>query len=119
VLGEAFVNTYTPEDVTTYLHIFVYHFRFFLTTYNSIEKFANYMLEAKHWEVKRILAHGTSGFSFSPAETARQQLCALFHNEQHRSPTPLPPSATQTSWAADILPSHPTMQQFVVSSKFT
>jgi len=67
----------TPEDVITYLHIFVYHFGFFLTTYNGIKKFANYALEGKHSLIKCILGYSTSGFSYGPAELAHQDLCAL------------------------------------------
>jgi len=71
------VLSHGPEEVTTYLHIFVYHFVFFLTTYKGIKKFANYTLEGKHSTIKWILAYSTSGFSYGPAEAAWQELCAL------------------------------------------
>ncbi|ELR23713.1 uncharacterized protein ACA1_073570 [Acanthamoeba castellanii str. Neff] len=60
--GQAFVDAYQAEDVTTYIHIFVFHFGFFLDKYNGLEKFANYALEGKHSVIKRILAYGSSGF---------------------------------------------------------
>jgi len=75
--GLAFVNAHGPEEVTTYLHIFVYHFGFFLATYNGTKKFANYALEGKHSTIIRILAYSTSRFSYGPAEAAQQELCAL------------------------------------------
>lgn len=40
--------TYASEDVTMYIHIFVYHYSFYLKTYNSIKKFTNFALEGKH-----------------------------------------------------------------------
>jgi len=58
------------------------------TCYNGIEKFANYALEGKHSTIKWILAYSTSGFSYGPAEEARQELCALLQLEQHTPPVP-------------------------------
>ncbi len=118
-LGQAFVAAYTQEDVTTYLHIFVYHYGYFLATYDGIEKFANFDLEGKHSVIKRILAHSTSGFSYGPSETARQELSALLRAEVHALTAALPPTSTKTSWAEEILPQHPSIQQYVVSSKWT
>jgi len=66
--GKAFVCAHTPEDVTKYLHIFVYHFGFFLATYYSIKKFANY--KGKHSLIRHILVYSTPGFSYGPAELA-------------------------------------------------
>ncbi len=116
--GEAFLDAHAPEHVTTYIHIFVFHFGFFLETYNGIEKFANYALEGKHSTVKRILAYGTSGFSHGPAETARQQLCALLRDELHNEPGLLKPSKKKT-WAEATLPKHPSISDYVTSTKMT
>jgi hypothetical protein len=115
--GKAFTNTYSSEDVTTYIHIFVYHYGYFLETYNGIEKFANFALEGKHGTVKRILKNNTSGFSYGPGETARQELCALLREEIHQESRPAPNPSKKTSWAEAILPNHPPMKPFVISSK--
>jgi H+/gluconate symporter-like permease len=68
--GQAFIDVYQAEDVTTYIHIFMFHFGFFLDKYNSLEKFANYALEGKHSVIKWILAYSSSGFRYRPSETA-------------------------------------------------
>lgn len=120
--GEAFVDANEPEDVTTYLHIFVYHYGFFLATYNGIEKFANYALEGKHSVVKRILAFNTARFSYGPAETARQQLCALLRGEIHRPPTEsIPQPSRKKNWSESVLQLHPTLedQGYVLSATRT
>lgn len=87
--GLAYIAAYPKEKVTTYMHIFVYHYRFFLSRYNGIEKFTNYALEGKHKVTKRILVYGTSGLGGrsngddAQARVARQQLEALLHDEVH------------------------------------
>jgi hypothetical protein len=74
---------YSRKDVTTYMHILVYHYGEFLEKYGGIEKFANYALESKHSIMKRILAGCTSGFSRGPAELVRQELRMLIRLEKH------------------------------------
>jgi hypothetical protein len=85
--GQAFCTAYGRKQVTTYMHIFVYHYGFFLQTYHGIEKFANYALEGKHRVTKRTLARATSGFGGKGGEpkAARQQLQALLRAEVHRA----------------------------------
>jgi hypothetical protein len=121
--GVAFVTAYSKEDVTTYIHIFVYHFGFFLSTYGGLEKYSNFALESKHAELKRILAHSTSRFSNGDAEAARQQLHALVRNELHNT-IPAPTTTKRrprthkpkSNWAAPILPNLPTICDFVDST---
>ena len=112
---------YSDEDVTTYIHIFVYHYGYFLHKFNGIEKFSNYALEGKHSEMKRILAHSTSRFSSGPAEAARQQLAALVRDELHNATLPPPTPTAKPSaqdWAQRHLPTHPTIAQFVNQTSF-
>lgn len=132
VRGQAFVLAYCAEEVTTYIHIFVYHYRYFLYKYNSLEKFSNYTLESKHSVVKRILAHSTLRFSNGQAEAAHQQLAALIHNELHnRTSTPTTTAAAATtsttaaagtkhkhSWAQSHLGEHVTIKKFVDSPHY-
>jgi hypothetical protein len=42
-----------PEKVTTYLHVFVYHFGYFIARYGGLERLANYSTEGIVGEVKR------------------------------------------------------------------
>lgn len=107
--GRAFVRVYQAEDVTTYIHIFVYHYGYFLERYGGLEKFSNFALEGKHSVAKRILARGTSHFAYGHAEVARQQLAAMLRNEVHDITTPLPASSSShpaKSWALKQLPVH-------------
>src|SRR3989344_4371557 len=117
--GKVFVDVYPREDVTTYIHIFVYHYGYFLEHYHGLEKFANFALEGKHSVVKRILARGTSHFSHGPAEAACQQLCALIRDELHDATIPLPTSSSSSSsrsnWARKILPTHAELVDVVKS----
>lgn len=80
---QAFVHAYSAEEVTTYIHIFVYHYGDYLQEYNSIEKFSNYALESKHSTLKRILRDCTSGFSRGEPELVRQELSTLIRLEKH------------------------------------
>jgi hypothetical protein len=137
--GKAFVKAYSKEDVTTYLHIFVYHYGFFLERYNGLEKFANYALEGKHRVLKQILARGTSGFSHGPSEAARQQLAALVREEANEvritaekaakaaqaavDDAQAAADAVQTAskplpWAEEQLPNHESIKGYVVDTKF-
>jgi hypothetical protein len=43
--GRLYVDTFGAEEVTSYIHILVYHVGFFLDRYGTIERFANYSTE--------------------------------------------------------------------------
>lgn len=45
---QQFVIMHSAEEVTTYIHIFIYHYGYFLEKYSGVEKFSNYVLESKH-----------------------------------------------------------------------
>lgn len=47
VCAQAFIYVYLAEEVTTYMHIFVYRYGEYLQEYGSIEKFSNYALEKR------------------------------------------------------------------------
>jgi len=38
--GTSFTNCFRPEDVTPYIHVFVYHFGYFMEKFDGIEKWA-------------------------------------------------------------------------------
>lgn len=60
--GTLFVSRYGSEEVTPYIHVFVYHVGYYIERYDSLEKFANYASESKHQINKKVLKRGTSGF---------------------------------------------------------
>lgn len=62
-MGKLFREVYTAEDVTPYLHVFVYHCGYYLEQFGSLERFGNYAIEGKHKHNKRIIASATSGFA--------------------------------------------------------
>ncbi len=131
--------------MTTYIHIFVYHYRFFLHKYGGIKKFSNFALESKHSIMKRILAYSTSRFSRGPAEVARQQIAALVRQRKHmedKAAAPAPTTkakvatstitttkivtttkkavrtAATTNWASQQLTADTSLSQFVASLHF-
>ena len=81
--GTAFMHCFHLEDITSYIHVFMYHLGYFLKKYNGIEKFANFVDESKHRENKTNLFHGTSVFRYGESGAAYQQLCASVCNESH------------------------------------
>lgn len=90
MLGHKWVKMWGQQEVTPYLHIFIFHIGFFLEEYGGIEKFANFALEGKHSTNKKILAHMTSHFKFGRRIAAKQQLQANLRLEQHRFAGHLP-----------------------------
>lgn len=63
VFAQNFTVIYSGEDVTPYLHIFVYHLGYFLSVLGCVEKFANYATEGRHRYNKRLIITSTNGFS--------------------------------------------------------
>ncbi len=63
--GEKYVSRYGSEEVTPYMHVFIYHLGFYMERYGGIERFANYASESKHQENKKAIRRGTSGFEGS------------------------------------------------------
>ncbi len=63
VFAQNFCLIYEDEDVTPYLHQFVYHVGFFLKTCGSLEPLANFALEGKHRQNKRTVHSASSGHS--------------------------------------------------------
>jgi len=46
--GEKFVGVYSSSDVTTYIHVFVYHLGYFLEKHNGVEKLGKFGIESMH-----------------------------------------------------------------------
>jgi hypothetical protein len=59
--GKAFTARYTKQEVTTYIHLFIYHVGFYLEKYESIEIFANVATESMHSLNKDNLGRSCSG----------------------------------------------------------
>jgi len=64
------------------LHIFVFHFGFFLERYGSLENFANYAIEGRHKYNKTGVARGSSKFGGRStnldSSMAKQQITRSF-----------------------------------------
>ncbi len=77
-LVQAFETQYGVRDMTTYMHIFIAHYSFFLEKYRGLEKLSNLALEAKHRQLKQIVQGSTSqwsgGWTGRQAEIVRQQM---------------------------------------------
>jgi len=69
--GSIFVNRYGPEEVTPYIHCFVYHLGRIIEKYGSIEKYANYPIEACHQKNKKYYKGITKRYK---NQTAKQLL---------------------------------------------
>ncbi|KAL6045515.1 hypothetical protein QOT17_022743 [Balamuthia mandrillaris] len=58
--GTKFTQAFGDEEVTPYIHVFIYHLGFFLEKYGSVERFANYATESRHFQNKHIPTNGHS-----------------------------------------------------------
>lgn len=82
-----FVVRYGGEEVTPYLHVFVYHVGFFMERYGCLERFANYATETQHSLDKRMRLQASSGFGHSDTKAGDicyQQLLFFFRQEYYR-----------------------------------
>lgn len=83
-----FVLRYGGEEVTPYIHVFVYHVGFFLEKFGCLERFANYATETWHSRDKKVMKGATSGFGHSGKSAAQnicyQQLTHGFREEYYR-----------------------------------
>jgi hypothetical protein len=59
----ALMELVKKKDVTTYKHIFVFHFGYFLERYGCLERFANFGIENMHACNKRVIISATNGFA--------------------------------------------------------
>jgi hypothetical protein len=73
-LGWLYVKCWGQDEVTPYLHVFIYHIGYYLEQYGGIEKFGNYALEGKHSCNKVILQCMMSWFKFGKEGMVWQQL---------------------------------------------
>jgi len=72
--GQLFISLYGKEDVTPYMHVFVYHVGWYLEWYHGIEKFATFALEAKHAKNKAQYNCSTNKACHCLVAAAKQQL---------------------------------------------
>jgi hypothetical protein len=126
--GQVFVDRYCAEEITTYIHIFIYHIGFFLAKFNSVEKFANYAIEGMHSVNKTNQRHQTSNFKNTPnSNITKQQLQITFredwyqfHNILSKPPskyTHTTPKRKRESWATKTLKIVPEMQKYIINTK--
>jgi len=116
-------HVYGEEEITPYIHVFVYHVGFYLEKYGGVEKFGNYSLESKHSCNKAVLREMTNRFKMGEAALVRQQLQANVRLEEHRftrtqnGEEPMrKKQRTIRSWAERTLAVVPQLAPFVVSS---
>lgn len=103
-LAKLFIERYQAEDVTPYLHVFVYHIGYYLQRYGSLEAFANYAIEGRHHFNKVMISNGTSGFSNSASENNIQmQQLRRSLREDFATLEPQKKRARKGSWATRSL----------------
>ncbi len=120
-LGRAIIKLYGREEITPYLHVFIYHVGYFLEHYGGIEKYGNYALEGKHSTNKRILTKMTSRFKYGAAGAVKQQLLANMRIEQHQykgfyNHIKKRHGRQKVIWAVRTLEVCPRLSPFVISS---
>jgi hypothetical protein len=120
-LGRLYVKCWGRDEVTPYLHVFIYHIGYYLEQYGGIEKFGNYALEGKHSCNKAILQRMTSRFKFGKEGAVRQQLLTNLRLEQHQYGGYLKKGKKvhgreEESWALGTLEAAPRYADYVVSS---
>lgn len=121
-LGRQWVSAFGESEVTTYLHIFIYHFGFFLEKYSSIERFANFAIEGTVGKTKKNLQNATSGFKSTEGQhsAAAQQLEVSFRNEKHALSGLLKDprkhregKKNKRDWATEMLEVHPDLKKYI------
>jgi hypothetical protein len=84
-----FTARYCDEDVTLYIHVFVYHIGYYLEKYGNLELFTNYTIEGHHHYNKVAIQSGTN--DFSNADSAHNlQYQLLTYSWQKQQSVPLP-----------------------------
>lgn len=120
--GMAFVKRYPKEDVTPYIHVFVYHVGFYLERFGSLEKFANYAIESQHFLNKKTHTNGYS-IPLAGKNACYQELTYSWRSTYYKANQILvePPrkkrrtSTTPKSinWASRIIRCHPDMWKYL------
>ncbi len=123
-LGHLYIKCWGWEEVTPYLHVFIYHIGYYLKQYSGIEKFRNYTLKGKHSSNKQILQRMTSQFKFGKEGAVRQQLLMNLWLEQHHYGGYLKKGKKEhgrgdESWAQSTLNAVPQYAEYVVSATHT
>ena len=84
--ADLFLNVYTAESVTPYMHVFIYHIEHFLKNVGPIELWANYDIEGWHKINKSTMKHMTSGYggrNKKPSNITAEQLHASIRLKDH------------------------------------
>ena len=114
IFAENFCELYQSEDVTPYLHQFVYHVGFYLKTCGSLELLANFAIEGKHRQNKKTIRAASSGLSrmdlLSNAQyqqiartTRMEALVNLLPGRKFSTKADWQQSLKKNEWAAKVL----------------
>jgi hypothetical protein len=111
--GKLFAKVYSKEDVTPYLHVFVYHVGYYVEHYGSMEMYANYAIESHHKSNKDAIKHNTNGFSNNddPNKSVQMQQLRLsvrktrarFQRTPKKASRRGRPKKAKTNWTTTIL----------------
>lgn len=115
--GKTFVHRYQAEDVTPYLHVFIYHVGYYLSKYGCLEMFANYGIEGRHRYNKRIITTGTNGYSTQRTQeiTLQQLQRSTRETIQDTESTSKPKKRRVMDWTEKSLKLLPDIDSFFVS----
>ncbi|KAL6078437.1 hypothetical protein QOT17_001609 [Balamuthia mandrillaris] len=120
--GTKFTQAFGNEEVTPYIHVFIYHLGFFLEKYGSVERFANYATESRHFQNKHIPTNGHSIQGSDKKNFCYQQLAYSYHQELYRTEGTLPEPQQKrrrtkrkepVTWASKGLKAHPEIHQYL------
>lgn len=107
--GDVFLNVYTSESVTPYMHVFIYHVEHFLKTVGPIEVWANYDIEGWHRINKSTIKYMTSGFGGSkkkPYGLPTEQLNAAIRLKEQHLNNPTLRRSPATNWTSEHINSN-------------
>ena len=102
--GDAFLDVYTSESVTPYMHVFIYHVEHFLKVIGPIEVWANYDIEGWHRINKSAIKHMTSGFGGAKKKAwglPTEQLNAAIRLKEQHTKNPAMHSSPAKNWTSE------------------
>ena len=104
IFAENFCEIYQSEDVTPYLHQFVYHVGFYLKTCGSLELLANFAIEGKHRQNKKTIRAASSGLSRMDSLTnvQYQQIARMTRIEALVDLLPCRKFSTKADWQRSL-----------------
>lgn len=115
IFANNYLKRYCAEDITPYIHVFVYHVGYYLEKYGNLEIFANYAIEGRHHYNKQVIASASNGFG--RADGARniqyQQLTRSLRED--RVAGSRPQQRQKQTWASRSLARFPNMDSVFVA----